>query len=92
MGVHALLIVSGARTRVVIRRANNLMWESLDTGGRAEPVPFFCECGDPDCFEQVWLTPDAYNAARGKGEWSALARGHRAVPEPDELQPFRPAA
>jgi hypothetical protein len=71
-----LLIVSGARSRVVIRRANNLMCESLDAGGRTEPVAFFCECGDPDCFEQVWLTPDAYDAARANAAWSALAPGH----------------
>jgi hypothetical protein len=74
-----LLIVSGARTRVVIRRANNLMCESLDTGGRADAVGFFCECGDADCFEQVWLTPEAYDAARTDAAWSALASGHEPV-------------
>lgn len=71
-----MLIVSGARTRVVIRRANNLMCESLDTGGRSGPVAFFCECGDPDCFEQAWLTPEAYDEARTDSAWSALAPGH----------------
>jgi hypothetical protein len=71
-----LLIVSGARTRVVMRRANNLKCESLDAGGRADPVGFFCECGHPDCVEQVWLTPEAYDGARADAAWSALAPGH----------------
>jgi hypothetical protein len=78
-----LLIVSGARTRVVMRRANNLMCESLDAGGRADAVGFFCECGDPDCFEQVWLTPEAYDGARANPAWLALAPGHLPADDRD---------
>lgn len=87
-----MLIVSGARSRVVIRRANNVMCESLDTGGRADPIGFFCECGDPDCFEQVWLAPEAYDTARGDPSWSALAPGHTPVHDDDGGHPLEPAA
>ena len=87
-----MLIVSGARTRVVIRRANNLMCESLEAGGRADPVGFFCECGDADCFEQVWLTPEAYDRARANPAWSALAAGHAPVHDEDDGRPLEPAA
>ena len=87
-----MLIVSGARTRVVVRRANNLMYESLDAGARADPVGFFCECGDPDCFEQAWLTPEAYDTARANPTWSALAPGHVLVHDEDDERPLDSAA
>ena len=63
----------------MIRRANNLMCDSLEAGGRADPVGFFCECGHPDCVEQVWLTPEAYDTARANTPWSAPAAGHRQL-------------
>jgi hypothetical protein len=31
--------------------------------GGDEPVPFVCECGDPDCIEGVELTVDEYTSA-----------------------------
>ncbi len=62
-----------------VRRINDLMCESLDEGGRVEPVPFLCECGRPACCQQVWLTRDAYERARSDPAWAALARGHHAA-------------
>jgi hypothetical protein len=29
---------------------------------RSEPIPFFCECHDPDCFSTVWMTADIFDA------------------------------
>jgi hypothetical protein len=33
------------------------------TVGTDEPVPFVCECGDPECIEGVELTVDEYTSA-----------------------------
>lgn len=57
----------------LMRRANDMIWESLGLGGRREPVAFFCECSDPACYRAVWLTPDEYEAARQEPGWAPLA-------------------
>lgn len=37
---------------------------------------FFCECGDENCYEQVFLTLDAFFLVREHGG-AVLARGHQ---------------
>ena len=59
-----------------MRRVNDLIWESLDQGGRADPVAFFCECAQEGCYRPVWLTPVEYDQSRRRPDWLALAPGH----------------
>jgi hypothetical protein len=47
-----------------------------DSIGSDDTWEFFCECGRPDCQEQISLTLDAYVAVRDSGG-PVLAEGHR---------------
>jgi hypothetical protein len=59
-----------------MRRVNDLIWESLVRGGYAEPVAFFCECGDEGCCRPVWLMPAEYERRRLERGWLALLPEH----------------
>jgi len=66
-----------------LRTVNDFIWRSLQTGGREEPIAFFCECGEAGCCEPVWLTPTDYEQLRGEPRASVLASGHvGALAEP----------
>ena len=60
-----------------MRRVNDLIWESLEHGGRADPVAFFCECAQEGCYRAVWLTRGEYEQSRRQADWLALAPKHR---------------
>ena len=59
------------------RATNELIRESLQDRDRADMIGFFCECGDPACFEAVWLSLDDYQAERAGPEGTVLTAGHR---------------
>lgn len=61
------------RMPATMRRVNDLIWESLDHGGRADPVAFFCECPQEGCYRPVWLTPVEYEQRRHQPDWLAVA-------------------
>ncbi|HWT22078.1 MAG TPA: hypothetical protein VN213_01090 [Solirubrobacteraceae bacterium] len=42
----------------------------------AEPLMFYCECGDADCFERVRLTRAEYEAIREDAAHFAVIPGH----------------
>lgn len=63
-----------------VRKINDRMWESLDNGGRTEPIAFFCECADDCCYRPVWLTPADYERGRLEPHWTALAAEHLVAP------------
>ena len=44
--------------------------------GVDEPVPFVCECGDPDCIEGVELTVDEYTSAHSAANRFTVKPGH----------------
>lgn len=62
-----------------MRRVNDLIWESLDHGGRTDPVAFFCECAQEGCYRPVWLTPVEYEQSRRRPGWAAVAARGREV-------------
>lgn len=62
-----------------MRRVNAFISESLVVGGREEPVAFFCECGDPDCYRAVWLSPARYAEEARDPRWSVAAPEHAPV-------------
>lgn len=74
-----MIVVPGGRPAEQMRRINDLVWESLDNGGRPEPIAFFCECGDDGCYRSVWLTAAEYEARRADPRWNALAPQHPRV-------------
>jgi len=65
------------RMPATMQRVNDLIWESLDRGGRADPVAFFCECAQEGCYRPVWLTLIEYEQSRRQPDWLALAPSHR---------------
>ena len=46
------------------------------TAGGEEPVPFVCECGDPDCVDGVELTVGEYIAAHAAPNRFVIKPGH----------------
>ena len=65
------------RMPATMRRVNDLIWESLDRGGRTDPVAFFCECAQEGCYRPVWLTLVEYEQNRRRADWIAVAASHR---------------
>lgn len=74
-----MAIMEQVPVRESMRRVNDRMWESLARGGHDQPVPFFCECADEECYRAAWLTPAEYEDARRDTDWRALALGHVAA-------------
>lgn len=67
------------RVSSTMRRVNDLIWQSLDEGGRTEPVAFFCECAQEGCYRPVWLTPAAYEESRRRPDGAVVAPNHRGA-------------
>jgi len=44
--------------------------------GSGEPIPFACECGDPECWEPIELTIAEVEAAHAKPRRYAVRPGH----------------
>ena len=78
------MVAPASRHPDTMRRVNELISNSLVNGGRDEPVAFFCECDDPDCYRPVWLAPAVYQSARSDPQWVALAEGHIALDASEE--------
>jgi hypothetical protein len=58
--------------------------ERLDPSGADNELwRFRCECADPDCHEQVWLTLTQYEESRRRRK-PVLAPGHAPPPTPRE--------
>lgn len=64
------------RSTGTMRRVNDLIWKSLDRGGYAQPVAFFCECGQEGCTRPVWLALEEYERRRLERSWRALLPEH----------------
>jgi hypothetical protein len=58
------------------RRANELMRRGLRQFDPTEPIPFFCECQDPGCYQAVWLTGSEYEERRDDPSRRLVVRAH----------------
>lgn len=67
-----------ARNNAVFREANDeIATSAADLGlGDGRPVPFICECGDPQCATVISLTLPEYQRVRSNSHWFAHANGH----------------
>jgi hypothetical protein len=63
-----------AKNETIFRAGN----ESIDkaTGGRAEKVPYLCECGEESCLGRVELTLAEYQAVRAHPARFFVVPGH----------------
>jgi hypothetical protein len=59
-----------------IREANEIFAELAHRTGRSLFIGFLCECDDPNCFEAVPLTLDAYEGVCRSGH-AVIVRSHR---------------
>jgi hypothetical protein len=62
--------------REVNERIAEVAEEFLEIGARDTPVEFNCECGAPDCTEQISLTIVEYEALRAEPTRFAVVPGH----------------
>lgn len=59
------------------RAVNTALAELLEITDAGEPIAFFCECDDPDCYRPVWLSRTEYE--RRRVDAPALAPSHARV-------------
>ena len=59
------------------RDVNDRMREALRLWPDGQPIPFFCECADLDCYRLVWLRREQLDRGRARPGWGAVAPGHR---------------
>lgn len=67
-----------ARNDAIFRNANEGISEVAESSEFAHPVPFICECADPDCREMVLMTPQDYAAVREDPRTFLNVPGHQA--------------
>jgi hypothetical protein len=70
--------------REVNERIAEVAEEFLEIGARDTPVEFNCECGMPDCTEQISMTLVEYEAVRAKPTRFAVVPGHE-VPDVERV-------
>ena len=64
-------------------------WPERQAAPATEKLMFYCECGDPKCFQRVYLTATEYEAIRKDSTRFAVVAGHvfpeaeRVVADPD---------
>jgi hypothetical protein len=49
-----------ARNEEVLREVNLKIEEGAEMHGVTAPMPFHCECGQPECLEKIDLIPSEY--------------------------------
>ena len=59
-----------------VRRANSEIAELASAAAFEAPVPFICECGDPQCRGLAVLSLDAYAIVRSQASWTVLGNAH----------------
>jgi hypothetical protein len=64
-------------------------WSERQAAPADRKLMFYCECGDPQCFERVYLTAQEYEVIRTDSMRFVVVPGHvfpeaeRVVAEPD---------
>lgn len=68
-----------ARNDAIFRKANEGISDVAESAEFAHPVPFICECADPDCREMVLMTLQEYGAVRQDPTTFLNLPGHEAA-------------
>jgi hypothetical protein len=71
-----------AANEATFREANERIQDRARELDFPEPVPFLCECGEPDCKEILRLTLDDYERVRSNPADFFVVPGHEAVAGP----------
>jgi hypothetical protein len=74
-----LTIAQIAENQAAFREANEKIEAAADSMELAGPVPFICECADPNCMEIIRLNLDAYEDIRQHPARFFTAPGHAAL-------------
>src|SRR5205823_5392277 len=65
-----------ARNDSTFRESNERIEEAAERYGLRGPIPFICECADPNCVQLIRLTPADYEEVRSIPTWFAVVPGH----------------
>jgi hypothetical protein len=65
-----------ARNDAIFRDANERIDEAAREYGRAEEVPFICECADPGCRDLMLLSLREYEEVRAQSTRFVVVPGH----------------
>jgi hypothetical protein len=71
-----------AKNDAAFRAANEQIRRRAAAEGKAQRIPFLCECAREDCTEIVWLTAGDYEAIRSSPTCFFNARGHERYGAP----------
>jgi hypothetical protein len=66
------------------RSVNERIGEAADQFQMVDNIPALCECGSPECSEQLMLTPAEYESLRRIPTHFAVLRGHD-IPEVERV-------
>ena len=70
-----------ARNDAIFREANERIREFAETSDIETPLPFICECADPECREIVLLTLEQYRELRRDPRHFVNVEGHQVAAE-----------
>jgi hypothetical protein len=76
--------------REVNERVAGVAEQFIEIEGNVSPVHFNCECGDPDCTEQIEMTLPDYEHIRSEPNRFVVASGHER-PEIERVVDRQPA-
>jgi hypothetical protein len=68
-----------ARNDAIFREANEQIRDFAATSGIETPLPFICECADPECREIVQLTSEEYRELRSDPRHFVNVEGHQVA-------------
>lgn len=68
-----------ARNDAIFREANERIRDFAETSDIETPLPFICECADPECREIVQLTSGQYRELRSDPRHFVNVEGHQVA-------------
>lgn len=71
-----------ARNEVFFREVNERI-KDVSTRSGGDDLIVLCECGRPECLEQLEITLAEYERVRAHDTWFIVARGH-VIPEDEQ--------
>lgn len=75
MGLPEEIVERRARNELRFREVNERIREVASPGGD-EPLIVLCECGRPECLEQIDIAAAGYEAVRADGRRFVVTPGH----------------
>lgn len=67
---------AGMRASGLMRSVNGNLRETSERLGHTDPIVFFCECADTDCFSIIWISAREFDETESNQTGWMLSAGH----------------